>query len=215
MYQLDCDDIDRMNCLRGIVKHHYPWFDDIIEEQKTVAEFKIQKYWADKIDLIDKDINILNSGVGFYSVPFCYQMGANSVYLYDMDPTTEEISWQINSRYQDRHFIHNRKNITFEYEMIRGCGKTINTSADVFINTSCEHSFPMANLLDTIAEDKTCVMSGNNLTKRGHINLINSIDQLKEQCQLSRIFYEDEMQFDYEDDLGKRTYQQFFIIGIK
>ena len=215
MYQLDHDDIDRMNCLHGIVKHHYPWFDDFIEEQKTVTEFTIQKYWADKIDLIDKNVNILNSGIGFYSVPFCYQRGANSVYLYDMDPTTEEISWQINGRYQDREFMHNRKNITFEYEMIRRDSKSINTSVDIFINTSCEHSFPLAALLNKVAKGKMCVMSGNNLTKRGHINLINSMDQLKEQCQLSTILNEDEMQFEYEDDLGKRTYQQFVLIGIK
>ena len=73
----------------------------------------------------------------------------------------------------------------------------------------------MATALAKVAEGKMCVMSGNNLTKRGHINLINSMDQLKEQCQLSTVLNEDVMDFKYEDDLGERTYQQFFLIGIK
>jgi hypothetical protein len=73
----------------------------------------------------------------------------------------------------------------------------------------------MHTLLEARAKNKLCVMSGNNLTKRGHINLINSIEELKEQCQLSKIINEDVMEFEYEDELGKRTYQQFFIIGIK
>ena len=60
-----------------------------------------------------------------------------------------------------------------------------------------------------------CVMSGNNLTKRGHINLIKSMDHLKEQCQLREIINEDVIDFEFEDELGKRKYQQFFLIGIR
>lgn len=215
MYQLDRDDIARMNHLHEIVKYHYPWFDDFVEEQKTESEFIIQKYWADKLDLIDKNVNILNSGIGFYSVPFCYQKGAESVWLYDMDPTVEELSWQINSRYHDRNFMHNRKNITFEYAMLRCDDKELGTKSDVFINTSCEHSYPMADLLTKRARGKMCVMSGNNLTKRGHINLIKSMDHLKEQCQLREIINEDVIDFEFEDELGKRKYQQFCLIGIR
>ena len=215
MLQLERDDISRMNNLHEIVKNHYPWFDDFVEEQKTETEFIIQKYWADKVDLIDKNVSILNSGIGFYSVPFCYQKGAESVWLYDMDPTVEDLSYQINSRYHNRNFMHNIKNITFEYEMLRTNDPELGTKSDVIINTSCEHSYPMDAALTRRARGKMCVMSGNNLTKRGHINLINSMDQLKEQCQLSTVLNEDVIDFKYVDDLGERTYQQFFLIGIK
>ena len=73
----------------------------------------------------------------------------------------------------------------------------------------------MKTALEERAKGKICVMSGNDLTKRGHINLIKSLDELKEQCDLSEIINEDVMEFEYEDDLGKRTYNQFFIIGVK
>ena len=212
MYNLSDNDINRMNILRGAVKYDYPWFDDFVAEQQTHTEFVIQKYWADKIDLIDKDVNILNSGIGYYSMPFCYERGARTVHTYDMDPTVSKLSWMINvniyrTRKENPDFMHHIRNITFDYDNVR--------YADVFINTSCEHSYPMATALAKVAEDKMCVMSGNNLTKRGHINLINSMDQLKEQCQLSTVLNEDVMDFKYEDDLGERTYQQFFLIGIK
>jgi hypothetical protein len=212
MYNLDDDDIKRMYDLRGVIKHQFPWFDDFIEEQQTYTEFLIQKYWAERVDLIDKDVNILNSGIGYFSVPFCFQRGSKSVHMYDMDPTVVKISNWVNAPiYREGRdktaFTHHTRNVTFEYDNLR--------HADVFINTSCEHSYPMATALDERAEGKMCVMSGNNLTKRGHINLINSMDQLKEQCQLSTILNEDVIEFEYEDDLGKRTYQQFFLIGIK
>ena len=212
MYNLSDGDINRMNTLRSVLKYHYPWFDDFIAEQQSHTEFLIQKYWADKIDLIDKDVNILNSGIGYYSLPFCYERGARTVHTYDMDPTICTLAWQVNipiyrTKKKDPECMHHTKNITFEYDNLR--------HADVFINTSCEHSYPMATALDERAEGKMCVMSGNNLTKRGHINLINSMDQLKEQCQLSTVLNEDVMEFKYEDDLGERTYQQFFLIGIK
>lgn len=211
MYNLDHEDVKRMYHLRRLVTINYPWFDDIIAEQQTYVEFVIQKYWAERVDLIDKDVNILSSGIGYYSLPFCYARGAKTVHTYDMDPTISDIAHHINNAAYGKTFgdawCHHQKNITFEYANIR--------HADVVINTSCEHSYPMAAALEETAEGKMCVMSGNNLTKRGHINLINSIDQLKEQCQLSTILNEDIMEFEYRDDLGPRTYQQFFLIGIK
>ena len=51
--------------------------------------------------------------------------------------------------------------------------------------------------------------------KRGHINLINSLMQLKVQANLSKIESQEVMVFDYEDELGKREYEQFIIIGKK
>lgn len=210
MYMIEDIDVIRTNELHHLIKWRLPWFADAITEQLSYEEFQIQKYWASRIDLIDKNVNILNSGIGYFAVPFCYEKGVKSLEMFDMDPTTVDVSWSINNLYDmGENFIHHQRNVTFDYNQIR------RDDVDVFINTSCEHSYPMHTLLEARAKDKLCVMSGNNLTKRGHINLINSIEELKEQCQLSEIINEDVMEFEYEDDLGKRTYQQFFIIGIK
>ena len=207
MYMIEPEDIERFTKLSDTVQWHKPWLYGNVKEQTDKIEYIIQKYWANKVNMINKSVAIFNSGFGFYSVPFCSEKGAQYIRLYDMDPTTKEISWYLNERYKP-NFDHKLLNITFDYEEVFD-------DAHIYINTSCEHSYPMGELLKEKAKGKLCVMSGNNLTKRGHINLIDSIDMLKEQCQLSKIYNEDVMEFDYEDELGKRKYKQFFIIGVK
>ena len=207
MYMIEPEDIERFTKLSDTVQWHKPWLYGNVKEQTDKIEYIIQKYWANKVNMINKSVAIFNSGFGFYSVPFCNEKGAQYIRLYDMDPTTKEISWYLNERYKP-NFDHKLLNITFEYEEVFD-------DAHIYINTSCEHSYPMGELLEEKAKGKLCVMSGNNLTKRGHINLIDSIGVLKEQCQLSKIYNEDVMEFDYEDELGKRKYKQFFIIGVK
>ena len=88
----------------------------------------------------------------------------------------------------------------------------LDVSADIWINTSCEHSYYMKDIIPT---GKLCVLSGNDCSKRGHINLINSVDQLINQTGLSSILFTDTMQFNFEDDMGKQEYNQYFAIGIK
>lgn len=217
MYSLEQIDIERYNITEILARWDYPWFYWPIKSQQTVEEWKIQRYWADKIDLVDKSVNILNSGFGFFSVPFAFEKGAKSVHLFDMCPITEQISWTLNEPFveQGYDFIHHIKNITFDRLDIRQNDPDGNV-VDVIINTSCEHSFPMHKLLKMKYEGCMCVMSGNNLTKRGHINLIHSLDQLEEQCGLSKIIDRDVQTYQYtDDDLGPREYNQFTIIGIK
>ena len=78
----------------------------------------------------------------------------------------------------------------------------------MWINTSCEHCYPMG---DMIPKNKLSVMSGNNLNKPGHINLISSLDELKQQCNFSKIIDEDVMTFEEDEE----KYFQYFVIGVK
>jgi len=64
---------------------------------------------------------------------------------------------------------------------------------------------------DIIPENQLCVVSGNNLNKPGHINLITSLEELKQQCDFSKVIDEDVMIF--EED--KEKYFQYFLIGVK
>ena len=58
-------------------------------------------------------------------------------------------------------------------------------------------------------------MSSNNLRKRGHINPASSLDEFKEQLYISELIEMDILTFDFEDDEGKRSYDQYFVIGVK
>ena len=77
MYQIEKSDVDRFTVLLRETRELSDWdnYYDNLFEQMSKTEFIIQHWWADKIDLIGKDVNILNSGVGFYSVPMCFEKG--------------------------------------------------------------------------------------------------------------------------------------------
>ena len=75
-----------------------------------------------------------------------------------------------------------------------------------------EHNYPMG---DIIPKGTMCIMSSNNLRKRGHINPVNSLVEFKEQLNLSNFIDMDAINFSFEDDEGERKYEQYFVMGIK
>ena len=212
MYQIEKSDVDRFTVLLRETRELSDWdnYYDNLFEQMSKTEFIIQHWWADKIDLIGKDVNILNSGVGFYSVPMCFEKGAHKVRTYDMCPVTDKLAWRINKPYRNEdlsstiNYSHHNLDVTFDCDMFE--------SADVYINTSCEHSFPMK---EVIPDNSYVVLSSNNLTKRGHINKIESTRDLIKQAGITEVHFKHEQVFDFEDDLGFRNYKQFFVIGKK
>ena len=205
MYHIEEKDVDRFQKILDQLKHNYPWdgMHANICAQVGPIEFQIQKWWADRINCIDQRVAILNGGIGYFSVPFAYEMGAKKIDLYDMDPITENLSWYVNGMYKPE-FVHHQKNVIFDKREI--------DNADVYINTSCEHSYHMR---DIIPPNRLCVMSGNNLTARGHINLFKNMRALKKSVGFKDVLYETTMEFTYHDDMGKRPYKQFLVIGIK
>ena len=138
MYQLEDLDVNRFVHLLRKQRYKSHWEDywQNLYDQMQPTEFKIQKWWGSKVDLIGKSVSILNS----------------------------------------------------------------------------EHSYPMK---DIIPNNVEVVLSGNDLTKRGHINKINSISELADQAGVTEIIFEDEIVFDYHDELGPRHYKQFLIYGKK
>lgn len=208
MYQLEELDVDRFVKVLMLQKHKSHWEDywQNLYDQMHVNEFKIQKWWGSKVDLIGKSVSILNSGIGFYSVPLCVEKGAKSVNTYDMCPVTADIA-------KDAHWVSNYDNYNHNVLDIVFDSHVFTENPDqVYINTSCEHSYLMR---DVIPNNVEVILSGNDLTKRGHINKINSIDQLAYRAGVTEIIFEDEMVFEYEDDLGSRHYKQFLLYGKK
>ena len=202
MYLTEESDVVRFNDLVFKQLESFPWFYENIKDQLSVNEFIIQRYWASRLQasIENKKINILNSGIGYYSVGFACDQNVERVVLYDMCPVTKGISEAINKSYKEFGFEHQQLNTTFD-DMY---------DADIWINTSCEHSYPMK---DIIPKDTLCVMSGNDLTKRGHINLIHSQEQLIEQTGINNVMHVDTIVLSYHDDLGKRDYNQHIVIG--
>jgi len=206
MYQIEESDVDRFIRLLKDQRTKTHWEDywQNMYDQMHLTEFKIQKWWANKIDLIGKKVAILNSGIGFYSVPMCYEKGAFSVNTYDMCPVTSEIAWEANHAYDN--YDHSTLDVVFDNHIFEY------RNADVYINTSCEHSYQMKDIIPSGVE---VVLSGNGLTKRGHINKINTVGELVKQSGIDEVIFTDEMIFSYEDELGTREYKQFLVYGKK
>ena len=200
MYLIENTDVLRYQEALDMTRHHYPYMLDQVVEQIGIVEFKIQKWWASKIDLINKSVNIFNSGFGMYSVPLANEKGASWIRTYDKCPIMTYIITAANEVIGKADIIHKRVDFIFNPEHIK--------DADVWINTSCEHTYPMG---DIIPKGKLCVMSGNNLRKPGHINRVTSLQELNDQCKLSTIIKEDVMIFEHDN----RKYNQYFLIGIK
>ena len=98
---------------------HYPFMIEHVIDQVGVTEYSIQRWWADKINLKEKSVNILNSGFGFYSIPFAKERGAVEINTYDMDPMTKEIIMGSN---------HDLCNIVFDHEDFKQADKEFQKS---------------------------------------------------------------------------------------
>jgi hypothetical protein len=209
MYQVEEADVNRFTTLLRKQRYKFHWEDywQNLYDQMGVTEYTIQKWWASKIDLIGKEVSILNSGVGFYSVPICFEKGARHVKTYDMCPITSEMAWEANEEYKP-NYEHKMADVVFDSWRF---SKDDHVS-DVFINTSCEHCYPMK---DIIPDGVEVVLSGNSLTKRGHINKIKSVEHLVEQSGITEVKFHDEITFTYSDELGIRDYKQFIVYGRK
>ena len=196
MYQIEELDVDRFVRVLGNQRYKNHWVDywQNMYDQMHLTEFKIQKWWANKIDLLGKNVAVLNSGIGFYAVPLCFEKGAASVNTYDMCPITGEIAWEANNAYDN--YNHDVLDIIFDNDIFKY------RKADVYINTSCEHSYEMKNIIPNKVE---VVLSANNLTKRGHINKIASIDQLAEQAGTD---------IEYKFNVGRKVLERGEVVAV-
>lgn len=207
MYNIHTEDVLRFTNLIRRARDVQDWdgYYDNLYDQMGPTEYMIQNWWAEKIDLLGKDVYNLNSGLGFFTVPFSIEKGAKSITTVDMCPITQELALEMNENYIN--YNHIMADVTFDNEEIFPKKKIKNT---VYINTSCEHSYMMKEVIPTGVE---VVLSSNNLTKRGHINKVNSIQELVRQADLKEVFFTDERVFEHVDELGLRNYTQFFVHG--
>ncbi len=80
---------------------------------------------------------------------------------------------------------------------------------DIIINTSCEH-IDFVKWIESLKNlGKYMVLQSTNMPWRDHVNIVDSLEQFKEQADLSEIWYEGERTMDYY------KYKRFLLIGVK
>ena len=85
----------------------------------------------------------------------------------------------------------------------------IESKADVIINTSCEHITQNQYKLwvEKLPKESLIVLQSNNYNIPEHIRIANSLDEFKNQCKLSEIYFEGELQLP--------KYKRFMVIGAR
>ena len=147
---------------------YYEWngWSENVQDQIAQKEADLHNAWYNACTLEGQTVAILGGGFGFFSVPLAFAAGARQVDLYDMCPITEELSWQLNSKYDN--FTHHQTDVVFDREYV--------SQHDVYINTSVEHMYHMR---DIVPSGSYMIMAASTSKKRGHINRCN-FEQLVE-----------------------------------
>ena len=85
----------------------------------------------------------------------------------------------------------------------------IESKADVIINTSCEHITQNQYELwvEKLPKESLIVLQSNNYNIPEHIRIANTLDEFKNQCKLSEIYFEGELQLP--------KYKRFMVIGVR
>ena len=85
----------------------------------------------------------------------------------------------------------------------------IESKADVIINTSCENITQNQYKLwvEKLPKESLIVLQSNNYNIPEHIRIANSLDEFKNQCKLSEIYFEGELQLP--------KYKRFMVIGAR
>jgi len=115
----------------------------------------------------------------------------------DIDPECESIATMMNKQ----------EEIVGKFYAVTANMCEIRSDADIIINTSCEHitqdDYDL--WLSGMPHNSLIVLQSNNYNIPEHIRISNSLDEFKEQCQLSNILFAGELELP--------LYKRFIIIG--
>ncbi len=116
----------------------------------------------------------------------------------DIDPTCEPIATMMNKG----------EEITGKFTAVTADMCALNSKADIIVNTSCEHiTQEQYNLwLSRLPQDSLLVLQSNDYTFPEHIRIARSLEEFKEQCQVTVL---------WASELKLPLYTRWMIIGKK
>lgn len=146
------------------------------------------------------------------------KLSIDRIFLFEKDPLSVKVSEDINRCFvkENWRFKATLKNIldidyaTETFSTIKASGKsqTLTVSPDVVINTSCEHMEDFDSWWSKIPPGKLVILQSNNYQEpEDHVNCVSSLEEFKEQTQISHFFY--------EGTLDLEIYKRFMLIGYK
>jgi len=115
----------------------------------------------------------------------------------DIDPTCQSIATMMNKG----------EEMSGKFQAITANMCDFKTDADVIINTSCEHitQEQYDQWINNISYDSLLVLQSNNYDIPEHVRTVQSLEDFKTQCSLSRV--------EWAGELELPLYKRFMIIG--
>ena len=167
------------------------------------GQLKSKEWLIDKISLylgFETTIDIHGGWVGVLaSMLFQTYPYIGFIRNIDIDPECESIATNMNKLEEmQQRFLAVTSNMC-----------DIESKADVIINTSCEHITQNQYKLwvEKLPKESLIVLQSNNYNIPEHIRIANSLDEFKNQCKLSEIYFEGELQLP--------KYKRFMVIGAR
>ena len=167
------------------------------------GQIKSKEWLIDKISLylgFETTIDIHGGWVGVLaSMLFQTYPYIGFIRNIDIDPECESIATNMNKLEEmQQRFLAVTSNMC-----------DIESKADVIINTSCEHITQNQYKLwvEKLPKESLIVLQSNNYNIPEHIRIANSLDEFKNQCKLSEIYFEGELQLP--------KYKRFMVIGAR
>jgi len=128
-----------------------------------------------------KHVEILAGWYGVVSIPMImYQFGRGvNINIYDVDECTHDISKFMFKNYENVNVYH--KDVVFDNLELEG---------DTIINSSCEHMYDMADLVNANRGKLFVLQSNNNRNVKWlHINCVDSCEELVKQADIKNVLH--------------------------
>ncbi len=189
------DEIIFRNVLKEI-KQNSEYADDIIDsfsDNQFIAKRKVLEY-ANRLNILDKDseVIIFGSWYGSILIPGLVDK-VKKISCIDIDKRVLQTAK--NRFFKDYTNIDYIAGNVFDLDLKRY------HTANLFINTSCEHMPSMKEFLYWPDQTHFVFTSNDMFNIEGHINCVNSLDEFKEQLpERAEVLYEEEV----EDTRGTR-----------
>lgn len=154
------------------------WSGQLKSKEWLINSLKQQVSIASSIDIHGGWVGVLASMLFQSCVP------VTTIRSIDIDPTCKSIATMMNKKEE----IENR------FQAITSDMCSIESSADIIINTSCEHiTQDQYNIwVSKISSNPLLVLQSNNYNIPEHVRIANSLEEFKDQCNI-RILWSGEL----------------------
>ncbi len=201
--------------LNGIKVLQYQGSSARLSEALSKGQIYSKRWVVETLESLNLDLQSALVLCGWYGVlPYMlFENGYQHIVSVDRDPNCEAIAYRLNKWRQDHgHFLPVTGDIfdidynQLSYEFTDDF--TVFESADIMINTSCEHIEDFQRWYDKIPDGQLLLLQSNDFFEcEEHVNCVNSTSEFREQTPMRKRLF--------SGALPLEKYTRYMVIGYK